>query len=96
MLKSLFHSNILETEFDLSWIKDCVLLEHHNNITGGNFMIFSTKRFVPVVTLSINNHIKFLESIKQCFKRTVSWNKYRSEITTQTRNNNFDYLIDPT
>ena len=38
----------------------------------------------------------FLENIKQEFKRTISWNKYRSEITTQTKNNNLDYLIDPT
>ena len=30
------------------------------------------------------------------FKRTISWNKYRSEITTQPRKNNLDYLIDPT
>ena len=30
------------------------------------------------------------------FKRTIFWNKYRYEITTQTKNNNLDYLIDPT
>ena len=58
-------------------------------------MIPSTKLYVPVVTLSINDNIKFLENIKQGFKRTIYWNKYRSEITTQTRNN-LDYLIDPT
>ena len=34
--------------------------------------------------------------MKQGFKRTISWNKYRSEITTQTKNNNLDYMIDPT
>ena len=27
----------------------------------------------------------FLEIIKQGFKRTIYWNKYRSETTTQTR-----------
>ena len=32
-----------------------------------------------IVTLSINDNIKFLESIKQRFKRKISWNKYRSE-----------------
>ena len=26
----------------------------------------------------------------------MSWNKYRSEITTQPKNNNFDYMIDLT
>ena len=46
--------------------------------------------------MSINDNIKFLENIKQGFKRTISWNKYRSEITTQPKNNNLDYLIDPT
>ena len=43
----------------------------------------------------INDNNKLLENIKQGFKRTISWNKYRSEITTQTRNNNLDYIIDP-
>ena len=38
----------------------------------------------------------FLENIKQGLKRTTSWNKYRSEITKQTENNNLDYLTDPT
>ena len=38
-------------------------------------MITSTKLYVPVVTLSINDNIKFLEKIKQGFKRTISWNK---------------------
>ena len=28
------------------------------------------------------------------FKRLISWNKYRSEITTQPKGNNLDYLID--
>ena len=46
--------------------------------------------------MSINDNIKILENIKQGFKITISWNKYRSEITTQPKNNNLDYLIDPT
>ena len=44
----------------------------------------------------MNDNIKFLENIKQGFKRTISWNKCRSEITTQPKNNNLDNLIDPT
>ena len=46
--------------------------------------------------MSINDNIKFLENIKQGFTRTISWNKYRPEIATQPKNNNLDYLIDPT
>ena len=63
--------------------------------TGATFQINNAKLYVPVVTLSINNNIKFLENIKQGSKRKISWNKYRSEITTQPKNNYLDYLIDP-
>ena len=54
------------------------------------------KLYGLVITLSFNDNIKFLENVKQEFKRTISWNKYRSKITTQPKNNNLDYLIDPT
>ena len=64
--------------------------------TGATFQINNVELYVPVVTLSINDNIKFLENIKQRFKRTISWNKYRSEITIQSKNSNLDYLIDPT
>ena len=62
--------------------------------TGAIFQINNAKRYVPVVTLSINDNIPLLENIKRGFKRNTSWNKFRSEITTQTKNNNLDYLID--
>ena len=62
--------------------------------TSAAFQISNDKPYVPVVTLSNNDNIKFLENIKQGFKRTSSWNKYRSEIKTQLKNNNLDYLID--
>ena len=57
----------------------------NNHIIGVNFVITSTKLYVPVFTLSINGNIKFLENIKQGFKRTISWNNYRSEITAQPK-----------
>ena len=85
-----------EIELDLKLSKNCVLIEEDNHIIGVSFIITSTKLYVPVVTLSINDNIKFLENIKQGFKKTVSWNKYRSEITAQTENNSLDYLIDLT
>ena len=37
-----------------------------------------------------------LENWKHGFKRTISLNKYRSKITTHSKNNNLDYMIDPT
>ena len=30
------------------------------------------------------------------FKKTIKWNKYRSQMTIQDNNNNLNYLIDPT
>ena len=63
--------------------------------TGATFQINNANLYVPVVTLSINDNIKFLEKIKQGLKRSISWKKYRTEITTQPKNNNLGYLIDP-
>ena len=50
----------------------------------------------PVITLSINDNIKYLEYIKQGFKRKIFWIKYRSEIVIQPLNINSDYLNDAT
>ena len=51
--------------------------------------------YVPVVTLSTENDKKLLEQLRTGFKRTIKWNKYRSEMTNQTKNNNLNYFIDP-
>ena len=37
-----------------------------------------------------------LEQLKTGFKRTIKWNKYTSEMSNQNKNNNLNYLIDPT
>ena len=49
---------------------------------------------VSVVTLSTQNNRALLEQLKTGFKRTIKWNKYRSEMTNETKNNNLNYLID--
>ena len=64
--------------------------------TNAIFKITDTKLYVPVVTLSAENDNKLLEQLKTGFKRTIKWNNYRSEIPSQTRNNNLNYLIYPT
>ena len=64
--------------------------------TGLEFQITDTKLYVPLVTLSKENDIKLLEQLKSGFKRTTKWNKYRSQMTIQPKNNNFNYLINPT
>ena len=39
---------------------------------------------------------RLLEQLRTGFKRTIKWNKYRSEMTNQTKNNYLNYLTDPT
>ena len=63
---------------------------------SATFKIKDTKFYVPVVTLSAENENKLLEQLKTRFKRTIIWNTYRSEMSNQTKNSNFNYLIDPT
>ena len=52
--------------------------------------------YVPVVGLSAENDNKLLEQLKRGFKRTIERKKYRSVMSNQTKNDNLNYLIDPT
>ena len=56
--------------------------------SDATFKITDTKLYVPVVTLSKENDKKLLEQLKLEFKRTIKWNKNRSQITIQSQNNN--------
>ena len=71
-----------EIELDLSWSKECIIFEisitpkvwGDNPVdaiqtTGATFQINNDKLYVPVVTLSVNDNIKFLENIKQELKK---------------------------
>ena len=66
-----------------------------NSPSKCTFQIKDSKLYVPVVTLSTEDDIKLLEQLKSRFKRTIKWNKYRSDITNLAKNNNLNYLIDP-
>ena len=100
-----------EVELILIWFKNCVLISKAtreanyganpivhkiDNPKNAIFEITNPKLFVPVVTLSKENDTKLLEQLKSGFKRTIKWNKYRSQMTVQPQNNNLNYLIDPT
>ena len=52
--------------------------------SGATFEITGTKLYVPAVTLSKENDTKLLEQLKSGFKRTIKWNKYRSQMTKVT------------
>ena len=90
-----------EVELILTWSKNCVLADMTVRAAqGGNpaivartglkFKITDTKLYVPVVTLSKENDIKLLEQLKSGFKKTIKWNKYKSQMTVQPQNNNLN------
>ena len=64
--------------------------------TGLKFQITDTSLYVPVVTLSTKDDNNFFEQLISGFKKTIKWNKYRSEMTNQTITNHLNHLIDPT
>ena len=65
------------------------------NPANVTFEITDAKLYVPVVTLSTKDDNNFLEQLKSGFKRTIKWNKYRSEMTNQAKTNHLSHLIDP-
>ena len=92
-----------EVKLILTWFKNFVLKNKStrdgdynadlivckiDNQENGIFQITDTKLFVPVVSLSKENDMKLLEHLKSGFKRTLKWNKYRSQMTIQPQNNN--------
>ena len=95
----------------LSWSANCVITSlekklvtaaqgdnpavYDNSPTSKTFEIKDTKLYVPAVALSAENDNKLLEQLKTGFKRIFKWNKYRSEMSNQTRNNSLNYLIYP-
>ena len=75
-----------EIELIVTWPKNCVLDDMtaaNNPPTGLEFKITGTKLYVPVVTLSEKIDKKLLEQLKSGLKRTVKWNKYRSQMAFQ-------------
>ena len=73
-----------------------ILIVLHLNIVTGDyganadnhpkFTITDIKLYVRVVTLSAQENEKLLQQFKTGFKRTINWNKYRSDLTLQTQN----------
>ena len=96
----------------LSWYKECVLvgkvlrnapdpqlnppIAGIESPTSAKFEITDCKLYVPVVSLSAENDNKLLEQLKSGFRITIKWNKYMSQMSNQNKNNNLNYLIDPT
>ena len=80
---------------ELNWNNGRVMYGVDTYTDGNNpnnrettFKITSTKLYVPVVTLSTNGNVNLTKQLNEGFKRSASWNEYKSEIETKTADNN--------
>ena len=81
-----------EVNFILTWASTCVI----TNSTGeGRFAITDATLYITVVTLSTPDNTKLLQQLKPCFKRTIDWNKYRSDPKTYVQNQYLNHVVDP-
>ena len=90
-----------EVSLALSWSANCVITSmekrlikaaqggnpaiHDDSPTNAAFKIKDCKLYVPLFTLSAEIDNKLLGQLKTGFKRTIKWNKYRSEMSNQTK-----------
>ena len=77
-----------EVNLILTWSSTCVLIATNIDNQIATFAITDTKRYVPVVTLSMQENTKFLPQLKSGFKRVINWNKYLSKPELLAQNPN--------
>ena len=70
-----------EVELILTWSRSCVLAGMTVRAVPGNN---------PAIVASSGAKFK-----KSAFKKTIKWNKYRSQTAIQPQSNNLNYLIGP-
>ena len=80
-----------EINLILNSAENCVISSASGAAT---FLIKDTKRYVPVITLSIQGNIKLLKQLEWGFKSRINWNKYEYKLTEPEPNRYLDYLID--
>ena len=81
-----------EINLILTWSEDCVI---SFATRATKFKITDAKLYVPVVTLSTQDNEKLLQQSKSGFKRTITWNKYQTKVSSESRNQYLNFLIDP-
>ena len=62
--------------------------------TRSEFQTADKKLYLQVASLSTENVKKLLQQLHSGFKRTKKWNKYRSKMIIQNKNNKLNYLTD--
>ena len=81
-----------EVNLILTWSPTCFISSPNGEM---KFQITETKLYLPVVTLTTQDNAKLFEQLKSCFKRTINWNKCKSNIKTFPQNRYLNPLINP-
>ena len=84
-----------EINLILTWSANCTFISTNVANQNATFEITDTKLYVPVVTLSTQDHSKLLRQLKSGFKRVINWNKYLSKPELLRRNPNLNHLVEP-
>ena len=84
-----------EVELILDWSANCVIIYTNVDNQVPTFTMTETNFYILVITLSTQNNAKLLPQLKSGFKRTISWNKYLPKPELLARNQNLNYLIEP-
>ena len=62
-----------KVEISLKWYERCLLTA----ATTATFTITDAKRYVPIVTLSVEDNSKLSKLLNEGFKRPIYWNEYK-------------------
>ena len=63
-----------KNEISLKWIENCILSSAG---TAATFKITDVKLYEPIVTLSAEGNVKLSKLLRDGFKRSIYWNKYK-------------------
>ena len=80
-----------EVNLILTWSSTFALVSTNNANQVATFAITDTKLYVPVVTLSMQENTKVLQS---GFKSVINWNKYLSKPELLAQNPNLNHLVE--
>ena len=84
-----------EVNLILTWSSTCVLIATSIPNQNATFAITDTKLYVPVLTLSTQENVMFLQQLKSGFKRVINWNKYLSKPELLAQNQKRNHLVEP-
>ena len=84
-----------EVEVILNWSVNCVIICTNVDNQVPIFTVTEINLYVPVVILPTQDNEKLLLQLKSGFKRKISWNKYLAKQELLARNQNLNYLIEP-